>query len=448
MGKRSSRAAFFVFAVFSVFLLSGSISHAAISVDDFLPPAQAAAPEDAAIRLTVENPAEVKEVEGDVTGEPAISAASAQDAINAWVAKRSGGFEEIVFPSGFGFVATGTSTYDRHDNPVAERAEKRNAYVTAYMGAKTQLAEGLNGVYTSGRTKAFERIARLDESQGQTQVNIDEETKEAIRQRVDAFLRGYVVYEVFDDAAASRVYVTIVTTSKTQGHYDRPDVRTVSALSMQEGLGQVFAEIEKGLTPPVGGRMIYVEATGEMAFVGFGSAVIGRNNNAAVQSKLELNSERIAKIRAKDALCGVIIGEAIESEEKLDSDISSMNKDFEELSKDDPIVKNNPDHPGYVKLQNSVNAFKAAEANVSVMRGAREGILPPGVRQEAWMDEDKAFTYAVAVYMPSASNAAERGAESMRYGSVITPPADGYIETPDEEVKQGPSGTVQDVNDL
>jgi hypothetical protein len=364
------------------------------------------------------------------------------------VAKRSEGFEEIVFPSGFGFVATGVSTYGRHDNPVAERAAKRNAYVTSYMRAKTQLAEGLNGVYTSGRTKAFERIATVNESQGQTLINIQENTREAIRQRIDGFLRGYVVYEVFDDAAASRVYLTIVTTPKTQGHYDRPDVRTLSASSVQEGLGQIFVEIERGLTPPVGGRMIYVPATGEMAFVGFGSAVIGRQSNAAAQAKLELNAERIARMRAADALCGVIVGEDIESTEKLDSQVSGMNKDFEELSKNDPIVKNNPDHPGYVKLQNSMNAFKAAEANVSVMRGAREGVLPPGVRHQAWTDEGKAFSYAVAVYLPSASSAAEAGAESMQSGGIITPPAGGPVQTPGEEVKQGPSGTVQDVKDL
>jgi hypothetical protein len=438
-----------LFAVLGVMVLCfPALSHAAIPADDVLPPAQAATSEDASVRLTVENPADVTEVEGDVTGEPAISAASAQDAINSWVAKRSEGFNEIVFPNGFGFVATGVSTYGKHDNPVTERAAKRNAYVTSYMRAKTQLAEGLNGVYTSGRTKAFERIATVNESQGQTLININENTSEAIRQRIDGFLRGYVVYEVFDDTEAARVYLTIVTTPKTQGHYDRPDVQTISAASVQEGLGQVFTEIEQGLTPPVGGRMIYVPATDEMAFVGFGSAVIGRQDNAAAQAKLELNAERIAKIRAKDALCGVIVGEELESEEKLDSQVSSMNRDYEELCKDDPIVKNNPDHPGYVKLQNSVSEFKAAEANLSVMRGIRDGILPPGVRQETWSDEDKAFTYAVAVYMPSVSNAAEAGAASMQSGGIITPPAGVPVQTPSKDVKQGPSGTVQDVKDL
>jgi hypothetical protein len=435
------------FAALAVFLAAPSF--AAISVDDFLPPVQASAPEDEAARLTVENPAEVKEVEGEITGKAAISAASAQDAINAWVAKRSEGFEEIAFPSGFGFVSTGVSTYGAFDNAVATRAAKRGAYVRAYMGAKQHLAEGLNGVYTSGRTKAFERIATVNETQGQTLVNVKEDAKEAIRQRVDGFLRGYVVYEIFDDTAASRVYLTIATTPRSQGHYNRPDPDTLSAASVQEGLGQVIVDIERGLTPPVGGRTIYVPATGEMAFVGFGSAVVGRQDNAAVQAKLELNAERVAKMRAKDALCGVVIGERLESTEKLESEISSMNRDFDELSKNDPLLRDDPDHPGYVKLQQSKSAFRAAEANVSVMRGAREGVLPPGVRQQSWLDEDKAFTYAVAVYLPSATNRAEEGAEGMGEGLILVSPG-GATNKPsvDEDVKQGPSGTVQDVNEL
>jgi hypothetical protein len=438
---------FGVFIALLAFSAIASPSLATPPVDDLLPPAQAATPEDETARLKVENPAEVKEVEGEVTGEPAISAASVQDAVNAWIGKRSEGFEEIIFPSGFGFVATGVATYGKFDNPVAVRAAKRNAYVTAYMRAKNQLAEGLNGVYTTGNTKAFERIATVNESQGRTLVNAKENLTEAIRQRVDGFLRGYVVYEVHDDVDASRVYLTVVTTPKTQGRYDRPDPDTISAASVQEGLSQVLAEIDKGLTPPVGGRTIYVPATEEMAFVGFGSAVVGRQDNAAVQAKLELNAERIAKIRAKDALCGIIIGERIESTEKLDSEINNISKDFDELSKDYPILKNDPEHPGYVKLQASRESFKAAEVNKSVITGAREGLLPPGVKQESWLDSDKAFSYAVAVYLPSATDQARQGAEGMKEGGILYPPKKDAAPL-NEEVGQGPSGVVQGANDI
>jgi hypothetical protein len=126
-----------------------------------------------------------------------------------------------------------------------------------------------------------------------------------------------------------------------------------------------------------------------------------------------------------------------------------MSKDFDELTKDDPIVKNNRDHPGYVKLQERKSAYKAAEVNVTVMRGAREGILPPGVRQESWMDDDKAFSYAVAVYLPSVSEQARDGQESMKNGVILTPSGgSGQKPSVKEDVKQGPSGVVQDPNDL
>ncbi|MDR1979814.1 MAG: hypothetical protein LBQ42_13845 [Synergistaceae bacterium] len=445
------------FAIASfVLVLFAAPALAALSVDEFIPPVQASSEAERVEQLKVREPGEVKEVEGEITEEPAISAKSAQDAINAWVAKRASGAVEVVFPSGFGFVSTGTGTYEKHENPVAARISKRGAYARAYMSAKSQLAEKLNGVLNKGKTEAFARMATVNESLGQTLVNMEEVTTEAIRQRVDGFLRGYVVYDVFDDVAGTRVYLTIVTTPKTQGHYDRPDPSSLSAVSVQEGLAQVFAEIEQGLTPPVGGRTVFVPATGELAFVGFGSTVVGRHDNSAVQARLELNAEQIAKMRAKDSLCGVIVGEEIAAAEKLDAEVGSMTKDFEELSKDDPAVRNDPEHPGYVKLRNRKTEFKAADVYKSVITGAREGVLPPGVQQQSWLDEDKAFAYAVAVYLPSVTEQAAAGAETMKSGTILRPvgekpetiPVEIPTKTPKEDVKQGPSGTVQKTDGL
>ena len=208
---------FLVVSVMVAFLFDFSApTLAALSVDDFIPPVQASSEAERAERLKVREPGEVKEVEGEVTEEPAISAKSAQDAVNAWVEKRTSGTAEVVFPDGFGFVSTGVGTYEQHENPVSMRISKRSAYVRAYMSAKSQLAEKLNGVLNSGKTKAFSRIATVNDSLGQTLVNLKEVTTEAIRQRVDGFLRGYVVYDVFDDVESRRVYLTIVTTPKTQ----------------------------------------------------------------------------------------------------------------------------------------------------------------------------------------------------------------------------------------
>ena len=68
-----------------MFTLLSSPAFAALSVDDFIPPVQASSEAERAERLKVREPGEVKEVEGEVTEEPAISAKSAQDAVNAWV---------------------------------------------------------------------------------------------------------------------------------------------------------------------------------------------------------------------------------------------------------------------------------------------------------------------------------------------------------------------------
>ncbi|MDR2180770.1 MAG: hypothetical protein LBP21_10710 [Synergistaceae bacterium] len=428
---------------------------AALNVENFLPPVQVSSEAERAEQLKVQAPGEVKEVTGEITDKPAISGKNLQDAINFWVAKRIAGFGEVVSSSGFGFVSTGIFTYEVHENPVATRISKRNAYVRAYMEAKRQLAEGLNGVLSTGNTKAFSRIATVNESLGQTLANVKDVTFEAVQQRIDGFLRGYVVYDVFDDVKSTRVYLTIVTTPRTQGHYDRPDLSTLSAASVQEGLAQILAEINRGLTPPLGGRTIFVPATGELAFVGFGSAVVGRHDSSPIQARLELNAEETARVRATNELCGVIVGAEIASVTELDSEIRSMSKDFEELSKNDPIVRENPKHPGYVKLQNRKTSFKAAEVNKNTITSASKGVLPPGVRHQSWLDEDKAFAYAVAVYLPSATEQAAQSADSMKSGTILQPVgAEGENgkkipgATPREDVKQGPSGTVQNPDDL
>ena len=237
------------------------------------------------------------------------------------------------------------------------------------------------------------------------------------------------MYDIFDDTDATRVYITIVSTPTTQRQFDRPEPSNVSAASMQEGLAQVFAEIENSLTSPVGGRTVFVPATGEIAFVGFGSAVVGRDDNRATQARLELNSERIALVRAKDALCEILLGETLEGSEGLDSELAEATRTFNELTRDDPLVVHNPNHPGYVKLQDRQASFKAAEIYQSVVESARQGVLPPGVRQQSWLDEDGSFAYAIAVYVPSVSDIPSEP---------VTP-----LENP-----QGPSGRVQNIDGL
>lgn len=134
-----------------------SLGYAAttLTADDFLPIVQA--PEEQRAELgAVRQPESVwtlVKVEADtVLEQPVTSAATVQDAINAVVAKRKQGCIMIAVPSGgYGFVATGIGTYRKNmDNVTAERIAQRNAYVEAYMQAKSQMASLLGEMAIRG----------------------------------------------------------------------------------------------------------------------------------------------------------------------------------------------------------------------------------------------------------------------------------------------------------
>jgi hypothetical protein len=90
------------------------------------------------------------------------------------------------------------------------------------------------------------------------------------------------------------------------------------------------------------------------------------------------------------------------------------------------------------------------EMNSSSISCLRKGVLPPGVKTQTWLDENKAFAYGLVVYMPSASQRAAEGAKQMQQGQIVQPvPREGQTgikpgTLPDAgTLQQGPSGQVQ-----
>jgi hypothetical protein len=434
----------------SVTLILGAVPGWAqsFSVADFMPPAQAASPSDEAALRQVNNEAAVTTGTGAISGQPAVTAASAQDAINAYLAQRSAGFTELQFPSGFGFAATGVSSYAKHNSVVAARLDQRNAYNRAYTQAKKNLTQGLYGLSSEGQNKIAESMDNIDQASQGTLTRAETLTTEKIRQRLDGLLRGYVVYDVYDDFENTAVYVTIVTTPKTQGHFERPDSNALTAASVQTGLEQVVAEAKKGLVPPVGGRTVLVPATGELAFVGFGSSVVRQDKDKALQAKQNLNAEKIAQMRAIDALVGIITGDVITGKDSLDAQTKDLIADFEKTAADDPLAKPAPGSQGYKTLAERKKEFLSLESNSSLVASLRKGQLPPGVKSQGWRDPENAFAYTLAVYLPSASGRADQARESMNKGQIVTKPASGdpagaATALPEGKLTQGPSGRVQ-----
>jgi len=85
-----------------------------------------------------------------------------------------------------------------------------------------------------------------------------------------------------------------------------------------------------------------MRSTGETAFVGFGSVVVRTSSNAAVQAKLNLEAQKIAAMRAKDALCGLMIGDTTSWEGGVRESLKDQVQEFESATADDPLARQQP----------------------------------------------------------------------------------------------------------
>lgn len=426
------------------------------SADDFLPPVSGGT-------------TDVKQPDQVAHSEQAVTAASAQDAINAAVKKNvqemadgdtpEVGAKMVKYPSGLGFVASGMASYRTMENPTATRLAKRKAYVIAFTMAKKNLAEILGGLTSEGQETIREALVNINLPK-EEMTNISTASDESLRQAVNMMLRGFVIYEVRDDVSQNCVWVSIVTTPKTRGKFARPAPNAIEADNLRDGLNQIIAEVRSGLVPPVGGRIVTMRATGETAFVGFGSAVVTTSTNNAVQLRQNLAAQKIAAMRAKDALCGLIIGDKTSWEGSVVESMQDQVQEFESLDPNDPLARRDP--TAVRKFDEARQAFVARMETNDAYQSARRGILPPGINTKTWFDDDNAWAYAMSVYVPSVTNAAAASGREIQESAILQPVNDGSrrpnptaadedsteIRRPDRSVKPGPTGVVSPKKDL
>jgi hypothetical protein len=428
---------------------------AQVTADDFLPPVSG-------------GPTQVQQPDQVATKGKTVTAPTAQDALNAAVQQNvkelangdtpEVGAKMVKFPSGLGFVATGVAPYRTMENPTATRIAKRKAYVIAFTMAKKNLAEILGGLTSEGKEEIRESLVNINLPK-EEMTNISSQSEESLRQAVEMMLRGFVIYEVKDDTSQNSVWVSIATTPKTRGKFARPASNVVEAESLKDGLNQVIAEVRGGLVPPVGGRIVSMRATGETAFVGFGSAVVGTSTNNAVQLKHNLAAQKIASMRAKDALCGLIIGDKASWEGSVQESVKDAVQEFESLNAQDPLARRDP--AAVRKFDEARQQFVARMETNDVYRSARSGVLPPGINTKTWFDADNAWAYAMSVYVPSLTNVAAGTAREMRDAKILQPiddgsgkrpvaePGSGFtddktkVKRPGKKVTGGPSGKTE-----
>jgi hypothetical protein len=412
--------------VFWVALIAGSTrSSAQVSADDFIP----------AVRG---GPTDVKQADAVKIQGRKVSAPTAQDAVNAAIQKNKKdldtgkpdvGANMVSFPSGMGVVATGAASYRVMENPTATRIAKRQAYVAAFTVAKKEMAQLLNGLDNDSKN-TFRIALQNVETDKQSLTSISQNSEESLRQTVTMMLRGFAIYEVMDDVKTNTVYVSIVTTPKTRGQHARPAPNVVEASDLKQGLLQVIDEVQNGLCPPVGGRVIILKTTGETAFVGFGSSIIRDNANSAVQAKLNLDALKIARARSLDSLCGLIVSDENSWEGTSKETVQEEVKAFDQARQGDPTAQVDP--TDVKRLATQRQKFVSTMQNTDVYMSARRGVLPPGIAQpKTWTSSDQGWMCAMAVYIPSMTNAAAQTADDIAKSSIIQPVRHGDANQPD-----------------
>ena len=449
LGINVSKVAVFICVLLLISLGSGA-ALAALSADDFLPPVQAETGKKEAL-LAVNDEASVKTEVDSVLNVEVTTAPSLQDAINKVIERPRQGCRIITEPGGgYAFVATGRSTYKAdHQNVTASRIEQRNAYVEAFMNAKAEMAQTLGEIVVRGATNFDRRIETLD-SETKSLRNIESELSEEQLQSVRKVLKGYVTYAVQDNGSGT-VYVTLVSSSKTRGNFSRNGTDGVIATNLRDGLNSVITEIKNGFVPPVGGRIIEVPGTGQVAFVGFGSSIVRYDPEEDVQEELKLQAERVAGLRATDALAGIILGDDTTWQSRVDETTVKEVKDFERLQEQDQTSRGSDSEiKAYDERKRGMRNSLREDTRIQSLR---RGVLPPGIIRETSLDDNEYFAYGIAVYVPSLSDAARGASKEMDDAQLIQPPGtstdnNAPVPAPQKEapeIKKGPSGVVEQI---
>ncbi|RUQ41144.1 MAG: hypothetical protein EKK69_02855 [Candidatus Competibacteraceae bacterium] len=261
----------------------------------------------------------VRSLQDATVGQTVLQARRAQDVIAAAVSKRTAGCQVIRYGSGdLGWVATGTATYPATDNPVAARRTVQESRLKAMTDARERLGRCLRALPPGARQQLTASLEQNDAIR-LALINLADNEQQRHEQALRILERGFVAYAVEHDPASRTLFVHLVTTPATAMRLTRPTAGTMETTAIKEGTRQLLAEIGAGLIPPVGHRLIVVNASGELTLVGYAVNLVGVHPDPNAQRKLRDDSLKIATARAGEALIGLATGDDQTWQDALDS---------------------------------------------------------------------------------------------------------------------------------
>lgn len=319
------------------------------------------------------------------------------------------GIRLIQVASGIGILSTGGAHYQTYDNMNATLLSKRGAYNQAYLIAKKQLVENMNGIEVQCGNMARVTMDVIDtgtESVANTQNAMIENCLES----VEGSLAGYVTFDVYDNVDSKHVRVSLISTPKTRAQISLNRGAVTQTTDPNDIFRQVVTDINRGVLPPMGAKVLTNESTGEVILLGYGSAIIRENSNARVASRLKDTANRQSQTRARAALLGTLQGEEVYWQGGFDERQIESAQQFEY---EDPYLAD----PETVNLLSQdkemfLNHLTTADDYGTIARGE----LPAGVSMRSFTSEDGHWQYSVAVYSPTLEAVATQAAEQTQQG--------------------------------
>lgn len=364
---------FFIIALFLI--LSNNNLFAEFDVDDFVCPADQK-PEKAIESRTIKS--KVEPIDKDTVKAKSLNdacnyALKQNDKDNVWI---------LDVPSGNAILSRASDDYSVYPNPDATTASKRDAFLRAYAKSKTKMISFLKGKNSKTSDIFNSEIKETVTQDGNSQE--DKKTNEESKENaVEGILKSHVIYDMGEKDG--KVWVAIVSSQKTKNIWHRESDNCYTAASMKEGLTKAFTEIQKGIIPLGGAKIINCKDTDGFVFMGFGSSQVLHYKDINAQRRSDNASKEKAQMRAEEELLKAIKGEYMTSKKNLTGKTSEMGTESKSF---------------YNKWENIEGR----------MTSAVNGTLPPGVITRVEKTNDGNWFIGVAIWMP----ATKKFAESMK----------------------------------
>ena len=319
------------------------------------------------------------------------------------------GIRFIQVASGTGILSTGGAHYQTYDNMNATLLSKRGAYNQAYLVAKKQLVENMNGVDVHCSNLARVTMDVIDTGTDSL-ANTENMMLERCRESVEGSLAGYVTFDVYDDTDSNHVRVSLISTPKTRAQISLNRGAVTQTTEPNEIFRQVVTDINQGVLPPMGAKVLTNQETGEVILMGYGSAIIRDNSNPRVASQLKNTANRQSQTRARAALLGTLQGEEVYWQGSFDESQMETSQQFEY---EDPYLQD----PATANLLNQDKELFLNHLTTSDDYGTiTGGQLPAGVSLRSFTSEDGHWQYSVAVYSPTLEAVAAEAAAQTQQG--------------------------------